>query len=247
MQLWRHKIRASIIHLTISVGVISCFLLVVSQFWYPGVLFTLEDVWQGLEILIPVDVILGPLLTLIIFVPGKKRLKFDLSVVAALQCGALLYGGIMIYQQRPVAYAFVVDRFEIVLASDIFADELLVERFSVDSGFPLLTYVLPISSDQERTDFILKGINFKEIPERHYPISQYIDQIATKSIDLRSISIDGDVLAQFKRQHDSLQNYLFLPLQASTGSSIIVVIDKRSSKVEQYLNADPWSRYIPAV
>ena len=52
---------------------------VIMSHWFPGYLFELENVWQGLRILVPVDAILGPLLTLIIFVPGKKGLKGDFS------------------------------------------------------------------------------------------------------------------------------------------------------------------------
>jgi hypothetical protein len=44
------------------------------------------------------DLALGPLLTLIVFEPGKPSLKFDLSCIVLLQLGALLYGGTIINQ-----------------------------------------------------------------------------------------------------------------------------------------------------
>ena len=43
-------------------------------------------------LMIGVDVVIGPLLTLIVFDPKKKHLKFDLVVIAALQLAALAYG-----------------------------------------------------------------------------------------------------------------------------------------------------------
>ena len=112
------RFKAFGIHLALSIAVILIFLLIVTQFWYPGPLFKLEGVWQGLQILIPVDAVLDPILTLLLYVPGKKGLKLDLTIIAVLQVGALAYGGMLIYKQRPVAYAFVADRFGVVLASE---------------------------------------------------------------------------------------------------------------------------------
>lgn len=45
-----------------------------------------------LATLAAVDLVMGPLLTLVEFKPGKKSLKFDLTAIALLQAGALLYG-----------------------------------------------------------------------------------------------------------------------------------------------------------
>jgi hypothetical protein len=149
MQLWRMKLKAFTIHLLLSVFIISLFLLVVTQFWYPGLLFNLENVWQGLEILIPVDAILGPVLTLILFAPGKKNLKLDLSVIALIQIGALFYGGMLIYQQRPVALAFVVDRFETVLANEDYVKDIRLKKSKLP--FFSLTIVCTSSPIRQRT------------------------------------------------------------------------------------------------
>ena len=70
-------------------------------------------------LLIGVDVVIGPLITLIIFDPKKKSLRFDLAVIAVLQLGALLYGCSVMFNARPVYNVFVVDRFEVVAANAI--------------------------------------------------------------------------------------------------------------------------------
>lgn len=49
-----------------------------------------------------IPVVLGPLITLVIFKQGKPGLKFDLRVIAVLQIVALSYGLYMIDQHRPM-------------------------------------------------------------------------------------------------------------------------------------------------
>ena len=46
----------------------------------------------SLFLVVGIDVVLGPLLTLIVFHPKKKSLIWDLAVIVAVQLGALGYG-----------------------------------------------------------------------------------------------------------------------------------------------------------
>ena len=245
MPLWKEKIKAFSIHLILSALVITLFLLIVMQFWYPGALFKLENVWQGLKILIPVDAILGPILTLILFVPGKKGLKLDLSIIAVLQLSALIYGGFLIHQQRPIALAFVIDRFETVLASEDYASNISMGRFANEKNHnPLLTYVLPAQSEQERSQLLMSGISIKKQPERHYPLSKYIDKLREASLSPESLthvsSEETEILKEFMQKNHSQQDLLLLPVQGSTYKTIILVFDVKSLSVKRYLNVSPW-------
>jgi hypothetical protein len=65
--------------------------------WYPPPYFEVDGGWRILRILAGVDVVVGPLLTLILFKPGKPGLKFDMTCIALMQIGALVYGGTIIY------------------------------------------------------------------------------------------------------------------------------------------------------
>ena len=53
--------------------------------WYPEPTFGIVGVLPIMLLLIGVDLILGPLLTLIVYKHGKPGLKFDLSVIALVQ------------------------------------------------------------------------------------------------------------------------------------------------------------------
>lgn len=92
---------ASAIHLAISLIIGGGFALLTLLFWYPGPLFQVSGAVGLLMILVPVDIVLGPLLTLLVFKPGKPSLRFDLTVIALLQCSALLYGAWTIAEVRP--------------------------------------------------------------------------------------------------------------------------------------------------
>ncbi len=245
---WKPKLKAFFIHLLLSLTVIALFLVVVIQVWYPDTLFKLENVWQGLQVLIPVDAVLGPLLTLVLFVPGKKRLKFDLTVIALLQIAALTYGGSLIYKQRPVFLAFVVDRFEVVLAYEEYVTDIPMERFNNKQNHsPLLSYVLPPQTIEEKNQFFFAKIPFQKVGSRHYPIDDYLSNIAEKSLKVNRLTPKNEnsrrELAQFKKKHTSPAMLLLFPLQASTQESIIIVLDRKTGQFVDYLSLDPWSEY----
>ncbi len=73
------------IHLVISTLLLLAMLAIILLLWYPGLLFSVDGGWMGLRIVIGVDLVLGPLLTLVVFKAGKPGLKFDLSCIAAFQ------------------------------------------------------------------------------------------------------------------------------------------------------------------
>ena len=106
-------------HLLISVAIAAVALFVLLRVWYPPPLFTAEGGNELLFMLVAVDVVIGPLITLIVFKSGKPGLRFDLSVIALLQACALACGSYTMFVARPVFIAFIVDRFEIVRANDI--------------------------------------------------------------------------------------------------------------------------------
>jgi hypothetical protein len=66
-----------------------------------------------------VDVVLGPLLTLIVYKHGKKTLKFDLTVIALLQLSALMYGLYAVWQSRPVYLVASEQSIELVFANEV--------------------------------------------------------------------------------------------------------------------------------
>jgi len=125
------------IHLTLSILVFSSLVAVMLIYWFPGDLFIMDGGWEGLKLVALVDLVLGPLLTLILFKPGKPGLKFDLSVIAAIQIAALGYGFYTTYNQRTVAVVYAEHAFYTVSAkANREADETLKQLDVVPKPVP---------------------------------------------------------------------------------------------------------------
>ena len=99
------KLKGSGIHLSISVVIFFGILYLILAEWYPGVFFEAEGGWDGIKLMAAVDLVLGPSLTFIIYnhTKAKKEIFLDLSLVAVVQISALMWGGLQVYSERPVA------------------------------------------------------------------------------------------------------------------------------------------------
>ena len=77
-----------------------------------------------------VDVVIGPLLTLIVARPSKPRrvLARDIAIIATVQLIALVYGATSLWSGRPLYYAFSENVLQMVQAYDIDAQDLDLAR-----------------------------------------------------------------------------------------------------------------------
>ena len=119
-------LKASGWHLLASVLLAGLAALLVFVLWYPGPYSALSGGRDLFFILITVDVLCGPLLTLVLFNPRKRRrvLATDLCLVALVQLAALAYGVNTMALARPVLLAFEKDRFRVLAPADIALDQL---------------------------------------------------------------------------------------------------------------------------
>lgn len=121
---WKNRFKAAGIHLGISLCIAALAATLVFALWYP---YPYGEISGGRElflILISVDVILGPLITLIIFNRAKPRSELwrDLAIVGLIQLAALGYGLWTVFVARPVHLVFEIDRFRVVHAVDVPSD-----------------------------------------------------------------------------------------------------------------------------
>lgn len=123
---WKERTRAAGIHLGISLPIAALAALLVFGLWYP---YPYREISGGRElflIVVAVDVIMGPLITLAVFNHKKPwtELRRDLAMVGVLQLSALGYGLWTVAVARPVHLVFEIDRFRVVHAVDV-PEELL--------------------------------------------------------------------------------------------------------------------------
>ena len=116
--------KAATLHLCISVTIGLIVGALLFGLWYPPPFFHAAGADELILLLVGVDIVLGPLLTLIVFRSGKRGMKFDLWVIGLTQSVALIYGLAVVLKSRPVFLVGTVDRFVLVAANEITDEDL---------------------------------------------------------------------------------------------------------------------------
>ena len=82
----RHRIRAGLIHLSLSASIAALVFLPIYFFWYPDVLYDYAGGRDLFLLIVSVDVTLGPLITTVIFVPGGGVMMMPVLRSSLLRC-----------------------------------------------------------------------------------------------------------------------------------------------------------------
>jgi hypothetical protein len=239
-----NRFKAFAVHLISSAIILVGFYTMASQVWYPGKLFSIAAGAQLIRLLICVDVIIGPLITFIIFNVKKKKLKQDLFFVVFCQLCFLVYGAWTIFTVRPAYIAFAEDQFFIVRANEIDpADEAKVKNNDFKS-LPLLgpKFVGTVEpTDQKiKNDLVfssLAGMGIQNLPQYFVPFETIRSQIkaaARTSKQLKKIDSDTRLrLELYERNHSStpvafirLVNknaILFVVINSSNGAVVDII------------------------
>lgn len=155
--------KAAFIHLLISFFVVGSVAAYIIYFWYPPALMHMAKADRLLMLIGGVDLVVGPLLTLIIYKAGKKHLKLDLAIIALIQFSFLTYGLYTTWNSRPVFLVAVPDRFELVFANEITAKKLSQARLAkfktLSMTKPLLVGAQMPNNRKEAEDIILSAVN----------------------------------------------------------------------------------------
>lgn len=110
---------AAALHAVLSALVIGTIAVAVVLLWFPAGLWHVAGLQQVFGIMLAADVVLGPLLTLLVFKRGKPSLKFDLSAIVMVQAAFLAYGVYTLWLNRPVFLVGSQHSFALVFASEV--------------------------------------------------------------------------------------------------------------------------------
>jgi hypothetical protein len=245
-----NRYKASLSHFGISLAVAGLVYVAVRYFWYPGPLFEVAGGLELLLLIISVDVTLGPLITLIIFKPGKWGLMFDLTVIATLQFAALIYGLHSIAESRPVYITFVKDRFELVRAGELEDADIAQGAPGFDSlswfGYRLAGARLPKDPKEQLKHMDLAILGSKDVhlfPKLYVPYEQVAADAARVSgsmAKLRSLNPAGSAeVDALVRAGGSEEAYGFLPMRAGK-RDMTVVVRRRDGAVIALSALRPW-------
>lgn len=240
------RIKAFTFHLTASALIALAAAFIVFHLWYPAPLHSAVGVTHIFLILIAVDAILGPLLTLLIYKTGKKTLVIDLTVIALLQLSALCYGLWIAAEGRPAWLVFAVDRFDLVRALDI--DERKLNQTSEQYRQPPLfgprwvAAINPINSDERNAvlmESILIGVDIAQRPNLFLPLNSQKTAIQQRLLELSELlqfnSKESFSAALAKHpQADS-----WLPLRANN-QDMVVLMQRNTAEVVAIVDLQPW-------
>jgi len=244
----KEKFKASIIHLSISAVIIGIFYLFVLNVWYPSPYFQVSGLLGIMLMLVAIDLVLGPLLTFIVFKPNKSSLKFDLSVIVMIQIIALGYGAIAVYEGHPVYIAYTVDRFTLVSVNEVDPQKALYDKFKVSTfEKPIIVYAKPPEEQEERNKLLFDSLEGKGDLENHAkyyePIDQYTDKILERSVAVDKIlafpNSKKELESFLKKQGKEAKEFAFLPLMGKA-KVMLWVLDRKDGKPVGVLDIDPW-------
>jgi hypothetical protein len=196
------RYKAGLMHFCLSVSIFSIIFLVLIKLWYPEPFFNASGGWQGLKIVGPIDIVLGPLLTLIVFNPVKPiaELRKDLGIIFGLQISALMWGVFTIYQQRPVAEVFWEDSFLTVAAVDLTGHHYPLknlEQFS--SSTPALVYAERPKTKEHLVEMMERmgknGILPHHQTEFYRPLTDNFEKILPFQVNIDASIKENPVLA----------------------------------------------------
>jgi hypothetical protein len=242
------RFRAASVHLAVSAAIAVSVFVLLWFVWYPNPFLEAAGGTNLFMMLLAIDVCLGPLLTLVVFKPGKRTLRFDLSVIAILQLAALAYGVYVFHLGRPVFVANIGFRFDVVRAIDIDVESLKRSGRPLPWFGPTWVGVVPPAdlNDRERiAETTLKGgADLSALPE-HYV---QLESIATATLkESKSINTLRRINKGREREVDAWltvnglteDSVKFLPLRAPA-KDMAVIIDARSARVLAIAPFYPW-------
>ena len=239
-------IKAFTLHLTISAVIALAVIGVVFYLWYPAPLHTAVGVTHIFLILLAVDVVLGPLLTLLVYKVGKKTLVMDLTVIAVLQVSALAYGLFTVAEGRPAWLVFAVDRFDLVRVLDI--DERKLEQADLAYRQPSLlgpswvAAINPTDLDERNKilmESVMAGIDIAQRPNLYAPLNSQKSEIQKRLNELDALSAFNttESIGAALTKHPQADSWL--PLRANN-QDMVVLMHKASAEVVAIVDLRPW-------
>lgn len=231
------RVRAAAIHLAATgvVGLSAAGL--VFGLWYPWPYRVVSGGTELFLLVVGVDLVLGPLITLTIFSPKKSRNELirDLAVVVMVQLSALGYGLFTVFESRPVVLALEGQRFRVVSAAGVQLNEL-------DRAPPALRHLSLIgprlintsepADEEQRQEAILMAMAGADLGARPSFWREW-NEVARAStrkqakpvaaLLQKTCAAGGEMTSALKKSGVAIDNLRYLPLLARQSNWIVLI------------------------
>lgn len=249
------RVRASLLHLSISAFLVSSVFAFVLLLCYPGPYSEAMGVRPLLVVLAGVDICLGPLITLIIYNPAKPHLKYELAFIGIVQLSAMLYGAMTVFVARPVYLVFDKDQlFTLALANQIPAEEIKRMHSSSLSitGPELVGARAPVAKAELKKfmqEELEEHVDLARMPQYYIPYETITDDVKAKMSPTEKLLVKRTperaaeittLLNQVATDSGSRLDELgFIAMQVPSGNRA-VILRRKDASIVKILPVDPF-------
>ena len=244
------KLKASLTHLALSGVVVGSIFLIIFFAWYPYPYFEIRGAGDIVLILIGVDLVLGPLLTFIVYKPKKKSLVFDLSVIVIIQLAGLVYGVNAIYQERPYFMVYAVDRFTLLAEKDVDFSQIKDETLKEKPGVGPVMVLAKMPEDvQEQQKLMMEVVmenkpDLDRRPKYWIPYRENLDIVFARTKTLQDLKIKRESVANLvdkivAKHSGGIDDLAFAPIIGKNGD-FAVVLERETGRLVDAIDVDPW-------
>lgn len=243
-----NRIKFSGIYLFIATALLLAVIITVKNLWYPYPLLQAVGTQSLLMIIMAVNI--GLMLGLAVMVLRKAKVTdfiTDIIVSVFIQLLCLAVSVYAIYNIKPVWIAYNVDRFELILNTDLINTKInnADKKFKKPSYFnPQYVGVESSKNNEEHNsnmfDEVLNGISIAQRPERYVPVSQVKAQIKERAQNLGILEkYNGkskiDAVLNKYPQADS-----FVPMQAKAVDMTVLLNKDNEDQIVAIVDLRPW-------
>jgi len=248
---WREKLLAFAVHFAVTLLLAAVAAALIFLVWFPDPFQTMVGGTQLFLLVVGCDLVLGPLMSLVIYNSKKprKQLMFDYSIVGVVQLAALIYGIYVVSASRPVYVAFVQDRIEVVTAAEIEPNELADAKLPAFRILPkwgpelVATHVPP----EEHNDALFAAFEGRDVsvrPKFYVPYDSQREQIEARAQPLSKLYEKHPDAAELVAASEPdleipLDEVRWLPVKHKNGFWT-ALIDSSTAKPIGYLELDPY-------
>ena len=236
--------QAFLTHLGVSSLIFIALSYLIVFHWYPDFYFFLDGGQRAIATVFFVDVVLGPGLTLLVFKPGKKSLKFDMSVIVMVQVSALVWGVHNVFTERSATAVFYQGKFTCISQPD--AGEIDLAAIATGpGGNQNLSFLQRPDTVDELLDFTKEAFKHKSSAVYYYgekfvpldeSVAHRLDKYRLDMAALReeSVAYIGSVESDENIRADA-QRYQLIPLSCRY-AKVLAVYDREQLKIANILD-----------
>lgn len=237
---------ASFYHLIFSLLLSFFSAILVFGIWYPGHFSKISGGLQMFAALVAIDLVIGPLLTLIVFSKKKsnKEILFDIVVIIFLQLAALFYGVWSLASARPAYLVYEYGQYSIVREMDLegaLAKNIPPELIKGVLAKPRYVALRPFNDSKEQYQYTmdaLAGLPLAFRSELWQPYEELPPNVHSDAKPVASAPELLKILAKNKNSRDKESLY-YLPLQGVKGFWSVILNGK--AEIIDFVEWDPLS------